>query len=427
MAYATKRGPRRYTGYYRDVLGQRKSAGTFETKSEALAAAIDAERHPSRMMSMNTEDRTYSEYTSSWLRTDDEITVGTKRGYESALRKWILPIIGHLRLSEINPRVVKALLNELAAQGVSPHMRQQCKATIGSSFRPLVPDVISYNPTHGVRVNLPPAREFDLLTPDEFKKIVEHLPTDGAKLFAQFLVTTGARFGEATEVRVKDFNFRTNKVSIVRRVSEPSATDGKGSRFAVIPGTKAGQDRGRHIPLPAQVIEQVGEWVERHSLKSEDLVFSRSLIAQVTYADDRIPDGETFMIGKREFQHGTPYAYTGGGCRCLQCLTAVRAYRQELRRQKGEPRQKRTNITGHLSNDQWSRIWKKAVKESGIGWMPRTHDLRHACATQMIADGISLKEVMSRLGHSQMATTARYQHRVEIEMGRAVESVSSFL
>jgi integrase len=427
MAYAAKRGPRRYTGYFRDALGRRRSVGTFSTKAEALAAAVDAERHPGRMLSLNTEDRTYAEYVKSWLKSEDDITVGTKRGYESSMRKWILPLIGHLRVSEINPRVVKAMLAELSERGVSPHMRQQCKAAIGSSYRPLVPDLIPYNPTHGVRVNLPPAKEFDLLKPEEFKRIVECLPSQGQKLFAQFLATSGARFGEATEMRVKDFNFRANKISIVRRVSAPSATTAKGSRFEVLPGTKAGQDRGRHLPLPTSLMQAIEQWIKENSLCQEDLVFSRSLIAEVTYADDRIVEGDTFMKGKREFRHGTPYAYTGGDCRCNRCLTAVRSYRQGLRRRQGIKVRKRTNITGHLSNDQWNHIWRKAIKAAGIGWYPRTHDLRHACATQMIADGISLKEVMARLGHTQMATTARYQHRVEVEMGKAVESVTAFL
>lgn len=427
MAYATKRGPKKYTGYYRDVLGKRRSVGTFPTRAEALAAAVNAQRYPSRIHAGSTEDRTYSDYVQSWLKTDEDITRGTKRGYEGSMRKWVLPIIGHLRVAEITPRVVKALLTELAEQGVSAHMRQQCKAAIGSSFKPLVPEVVQYNPTHGVKVKLPPTKEFDLLTPEEFRKIVDAMPDEGCKLFARFLAVTGARFGEATEMRVKDFNFRTNKISIVRRVTAPSAEAAKGSRFEVVPGTKAGQDRGRHLPLPAPFMEEVQDWVSKHGLKAEDLVFSRSLIAHVTYADDRLPEGETFMVGKREFQHGTPYAYTGGKCRCPLCLTAVREYRRELARRKGVPTQKRTNITGHLSNDQWRRIWNKAIEESGIGWHPRTHDLRHACATQMVADGISLKEVMARLGHSQITTTARYQHRVEIEMGKAVESVSAFL
>ena len=163
MAYVTKRGARKYTGYYRDVLGKRRSAGTFESRKEAMAAAVDAERYPSRIHAHSTEDRAYSDYVTSWLKADDEITLGTKRGYESAMKRWVLPLIGHLRVAEINPRVVEAMLAELSAAGVSAHMRQQCKAAVGSSFRPLVPEVVQYNPTHGVKVHLPPAKEFDLL------------------------------------------------------------------------------------------------------------------------------------------------------------------------------------------------------------------------------------------------------------------------
>lgn len=427
MAYVTKRGPKRYTGYYRDILGKRRSIGTFETKAEALAEALEAERHPHKMHARSSEVQTYRDYVKTWLKTDEVTTKGTRRGYESSMRKWILPIIGHLRVDEINTRVVKALLTELADKGVSNSMRAQCKAAIGSSFNPLVPDVVAVNPAHGLKVPLPPPKEYDLITPEDFRKIVDCLPSVGTKLFARFLAVTGARFGEATEMRVKDFNFRTNKIAIVRRVASPSATAANGSRFEVLPGTKAGSSRGRYLPMPASFMKEMQEWIEDNELQHDDLVFSRHLIANVQYTNDKMPDSPTFMVGSREFKHGTPYAYTGGGCRCNVCLVAVRKYRQNLRRRKGMKVRAQTNITGHLANDQWRKIWRKAIKDSKIGWYPRTHDIRHACATQMVADGISLPEVMARMGHSQLATTARYQHRVASEMGRAVESVSAFL
>ncbi len=40
----------------------------------------------------------------------------------------------------------------------------------------------------------------------------------------------------------------------------------------------------------------------------------------------------------------------------------------------------------------------------------RLHDLRHFVATQMLASGESVPQVASRLGQTQMATTARYSH-----------------
>ena len=43
--------------------------------------------------------------------------------------------------------------------------------------------------------------------------------------------------------------------------------------------------------------------------------------------------------------------------------------------------------------------------------MIRFHDLRHSCASILIANGISLKEIQLWLGHSDYSTTANiYVH-----------------
>jgi len=95
-----------------------------------------------------------------------------------------------------------------------------------------------------------------------------------------------------------------------------------------------------------------------------------------------------------------------------------------LRKRNGE---RSANTTGHLANDQWRKIWRKATKESGIGWYPRTHDIRHACATHLVASGVSITEVMDRLGHRNIETTLRYQHRVDKMSSKAAESLENFI
>jgi integrase len=40
----------------------------------------------------------------------------------------------------------------------------------------------------------------------------------------------------------------------------------------------------------------------------------------------------------------------------------------------------------------------------------RFHDLRHTCASLLLANGVSLKDIQAWLGHSDIQTTARYAH-----------------
>jgi integrase len=55
-----------------------------------------------------------------------------------------------------------------------------------------------------------------------------------------------------------------------------------------------------------------------------------------------------------------------------------------------------------------TRVWQPAVKASGLDFAVRMHDLRHAHASWLLAEGSDLKSVMERMGHAQIQTTQKY-------------------
>ena len=48
-----------------------------------------------------------------------------------------------------------------------------------------------------------------------------------------------------------------------------------------------------------------------------------------------------------------------------------------------------------------TRVWRPAIKASGIDFDVRVHDLRHAHASWLLAGGSDLKSVMDRMGHAR--------------------------
>lgn len=57
------------------------------------------------------------------------------------------------------------------------------------------------------------------------------------------------------------------------------------------------------------------------------------------------------------------------------------------------------------------RYWQPAVQRAGLPHTLRFHDLRHTCASLLIAQGAHPKEIQARLGHSSITTTLdRYGH-----------------
>jgi integrase/recombinase XerD len=67
----------------------------------------------------------------------------------------------------------------------------------------------------------------------------------------------------------------------------------------------------------------------------------------------------------------------------------------------------------------------KAVLTSGIKKKGVCcHALRHSYATHMLEEGVSLHQLQSYLGHSDIKTTALYLHLTEISEGRAREALT---
>ena len=57
-----------------------------------------------------------------------------------------------------------------------------------------------------------------------------------------------------------------------------------------------------------------------------------------------------------------------------------------------------------------TRVWRPAIKVSGVDFDVRVHDLRHAHASWLLAGGSDLRSVMDRMGHAQITTTQKYLH-----------------
>lgn len=366
MAYVrTNAAGTRHTGCFRDAEGQRRSAGTFDSHAEALSRAQEAEKHgrldfPPIM--------TIEAYSKVYLDETPRLIERTKLGYRSLFVRYINPVLGKRLVGELTRREVRTFLDGLVRQDVGLATVNQCKNAIGSMYKDLVrDDMILISPTDHLPNYSNPQSQFEVVELDEFKSIRAKLPTDGAVLFADFLISCGLRFGEAIEVRSGDLNTRRGVMTLTvsRAVSDVGAKHNNGGRFMVLKGTKgkSGRRKIRTVPLPSVFAERLGEWIEANGIGETDLLFPRHLIIPAEISRD-----------------------PRGG-----------------------------NTTGHLPNDAWRRVWRKAVKESKIGWYPRTHDLRHACASHWLEAGASIQEVKDLLGHGQITTTERYLHTIKKE------------
>lgn len=69
------------------------------------------------------------------------------------------------------------------------------------------------------------------------------------------------------------------------------------------------------------------------------------------------------------------------------------------------------------------RAWYKALKAADIQNF-RFHDLRHSCASDLLASGASLMHVKEVLGHKSIDATMIYAHLAEGSVREAIERAS---
>ena len=203
---------------------KRSAATLAEARVVKAALTTDVRRGEYREQARVT----LAEYAPEWAesytgRTSLGIGDGTRADYRSALERDAIPCpLGHLRLSEIEPRDLKRFATDLARRGLAPSSVAKSVAPLRALLATAVEEgLIRSNPAASLR--LPRARadvadagKAKALTPDEFAAIHAAIP-HGWQLFFRFLLETGLRVGESIQVRFGDFDFGCGWLTVERQ------------------------------------------------------------------------------------------------------------------------------------------------------------------------------------------------------------------
>lgn len=429
MGFSRKRlgadGKPRYTAYYLDVRGKECSAGTFGNKKESDKAwqKAEAEIDAGRVGDRRRGKQTFRRYVEDEWFPNHVIERTTRQTYTYLLNRHIMDEFGPMEMGRILPKDVREWVLQMQADGKKPPTIQACKVVLDAIFTTALNDQITYLHA-GKGVKTPPvvAKPRKIITPDQFDKVYAALESPAMQLLVETDIETGLRWGELTEVRVKDFNFDLSEgvltVSrVVVEINPQFHPDGK--RFLVKPYPK--DKEVRELRLAKHLTTKLRAFIKANNLGPDDVLFRYpEPVEPNRRVPTDLPDPDT--LGRTEpnaegrtYKHGTTTGYGPGRCRCRRCKDAVAAYRA-LRRAAGKddprkPRRVDTDPDRHISRDWFRRnIWIKALEASGIGVKVTPHGLRHAHASWLLAGGADLIVVMERLGHGSITTTQRYLH-----------------
>ena len=423
MGFSRKRkgrgGKPRYTAYYNDLRGVRQSAGTFAKKEDADAAWQEAEvgiraglrYDPSRGKQL------FQHYVEKTWLPNHRMEADTRQDYICAIYKHIMWFFGPMKMRDIGSGQVRKWITALKASGVTPRRIEYCKTSVlNAIFTTAVADgVIMMHPSHHVPTDPVPEKPRAIITPQQFDALYLELPSSDAQLLVETDIESGLRWGELTELRVKDIDVATGLLTVSRTVMMVSRKNHpQGGRYLVKEYPKS--RKWRRLKLSAQILRKLAGHIEALSLEPDDLLFTRQRMTIVHRHPAELPAPESlgsFRVGNRSYRHGTTTAYGAGRCRCGDCRHAVAAYRGQRRRDgKDRPALSRgiRELDPHLESSSFrTSIFKPALIKAGIA-DANFHGLRHAHASWLLHGGADLQVVKERLGHAKISTTEGYLH-----------------
>ena len=362
---------------YRNAGGQRKtkwiSLGLPEKgskrKAEAELARLRAEFEPPKEVGDLSSDMLFADYLLEWLEiAKGRLAVATYSSYAAMIKKPVGPYFRqrNLTLRELEARHLQMFYSEMLRK-VTPNTVIHYHAIIHSALKYAVKtDMLVQNVAD--KVDRPKENSFQpvFLSAEEMQKMFEALR--GTKLELPVLVAAfyGSRRGEVLGLKWDAIDFERGTISVIRTVTT--------------------------ITLDGKQTE-----IEQQSAKTKSSLRTLPLIG--SFREYFLQVKEAQELNKQICGNCYNHEYDG--------FVFVDELGERMR-------------ANYLTS-----AFPKFLESHGLRRM-RFHDLRHSCASLLLANGVPLKHIQEWLGHSDFTTTANiYAHldyKSKITSAQAMET-----
>ncbi len=296
-------------------------------------------------------DMTVNEYLDLWFETvaENRYRYKTLESYKGIIAFDARTLIGHVKLSDLQPSHIQHIFSVMAARGASSNTRRRFYSVLSTAFDSAVAwGSLETNPLSQVKIPRCEAKEMRAMSQDEVGRFLALTDKGRHAEYFRTAVVTGMRPGELAGLRWGDVDFEHCAISVQRSLAwKTRFVDGW---ILVPPKTERGR---RQITLPKSLANALAELKKRQ----EDV----------------------------RCKTGSSYRYEGF----------------VFANKSGRPVHPRF-IT---------RVFKVALVRASLPRTIRLYDLRHTSATLLLKAGEHIKVVSERLGHSGLWITLQiYVH-----------------
>lgn len=325
---------------------------------------------------LDGEKITFQTFSETWLHdyAAQRLTAATVEAHRILLEQHILPEIGNIKLSKIQPMHLNKLYNMMAAMrkdgnsgGYSASTIRRTHATISSIMSTAVKwNVLLANPCERVTLPKPATLQdgikfFTLEETEAFLSALDHDYVEGKlqlqhKVFFHMALFCGLRRGELIALKWSDVDLKKGTVSITRSTGIVSGR----------PITKEPKNKSsiRTVSIPVSVLELLREH-RRQQLR--------------------------YRLTVGTYWQGDNYIFIQDNGSQMYPSTPYGVFQKVIKRYN-------------------------ATLPPGGHALPKIplHGLRHTSATLLISQNIDVRTVSGRLGHAQTSTTMNiYSHQLQ--------------
>lgn len=311
---------------------------------------------------------TVDEYLDRWLEISAKPRLHSRTygDYTEYLQRYVRAKIGNLKLTKLKPLEIQAVYTAMLEKGLSPRTVRYAHSILSSSLKQAVKwQILPMNPATMVDLPKSQRKEMKTLSPEEAHRFLDAAADDKWFIIFSIAISTGMRPEEYLGLQWKNVDLVKKRV-VVERVLVWNRRGGGWS----LQEPKTSHSR-RTIPLPTTVIEDL----KRH--RKEQLE-ARMKLGQAYQNNDFVFATEI----------GTPI------------------------------------LPSNLTRRHFKPTLKKAELPNNI----RMYDLRHTCATLLLAEGENPKIVSERLGHASVVLTLdTYSHVLPSMQQSATDKLENLL
>lgn len=289
---------------------------------------------------------TVDDYMKKWLETAarPRLRDNTYREYEGLLCRYVSPTLGGKRLSDVRPLDIQSLYTTMTEKNLSARTVRFTHSVLSSAFKQAVRwRMLLQNPCESVELPRKVSQEMQSLTPIEAARFLAEAASDRWAALFVLALATGLRPSEYFGLKWSDVDLEQGLVTVQRSLIWRSYKSG--DWYFGEPKTPRSR---RRIPLPDSVVRALIQHKRRQ-------------------AEERLKEGAAYKN--------------------LDLIFATC---------EGQPLIRLNVIQKHF---------KPILERAKLPATLRLYDLRHTCATLLLAANENPKVVSERLGHSSITLT----------------------